>query len=342
MQADNAFDTVGSTARVAENLTVAVTCYNHQRFIGDTLRSVFDQSLLPREIVVIDDASTDRSLQIIDDAAGAAPVPVRIIRRAVNSGGPGRPSNEAIDAARTELIAMVEGDDACVPGRLEVQWSALQQVSNSPLCFGVTETIGPDGAVSEQYRIEAHEILALEHREVSADVYAISGPALYRHVFEKRNVVASFSNMMFRRQAWVDVGRLRPDLKVCLDLDFVGRCCALGEITFVARKTCVHRLHGANTGGASAIRNRRELTTVRASHAARPTVAGVLDQLEAQLSDLLTAEAYWEARDGMLAQSLRTYLDAMRHGAPKVRTLGAAVKSVPHAIAAWNGWRRTP
>jgi GT2 family glycosyltransferase len=324
------------------SLAVAVTCFNHERFIESTLDSVLTQSRRPDEIVVVDDASSDRSPEIIAAVAARSPIPIRLERRQTNSGGPARPTNQAVGATRSDLVALLEGDDVCVPGRLEAQSRALAADPAAPLCFGLSETTGPDGNSLAQYRIGIDEILPIDHRQLAGDLYSLDARSLYVHVLDRRNVAASFSNMMVRRTSWDVVGGVHEKYRVCMDLDFLCRCCAVGNPILVAQVTCVHRLHGQNAGGASGIRNRRDLITFKADHASRPLISGALDHWAAQLPDLLMSQAYWEARDGMWLSSVGSYLRAARAGAPALKALTSAVKAAPHAAAARMGFRRTP
>ena len=60
-------------------ISIAMTTYNGERFLEEQLRSINEQTTLPNELVVCDDGSTDRTLEILAQFAKRALFPVRII-----------------------------------------------------------------------------------------------------------------------------------------------------------------------------------------------------------------------------------------------------------------------
>ncbi len=102
----------------APTVSVMMTVKNGARFIEAALESVYAQSVLPTEIVVVDDGSTDDTPEILKRYAGRVPE-----LRVLAPGGVGRAAalNLAWRSARGELIANLDADDIFLPGRLEAQ-----------------------------------------------------------------------------------------------------------------------------------------------------------------------------------------------------------------------------
>lgn len=90
--------------------TVVIPLYNKEREIVRTLRSALEQTLPPREIIVVDDGSTDRSATLVEELH--APL-VRLIRQ--ENRGVSAARNRAIAEARTEWVALLDGDDRWEP-----------------------------------------------------------------------------------------------------------------------------------------------------------------------------------------------------------------------------------
>lgn len=101
------------------DVTVVVIVYNDSRRVERAVRSVLNQTLRSCEIVIVDDASTDDTPQVVERLVNEAPDRVRSIRLAENSGAGGRPRNIGITAARGRYVMFLDSDDvldrhACV------------------------------------------------------------------------------------------------------------------------------------------------------------------------------------------------------------------------------------
>jgi succinoglycan biosynthesis protein ExoO len=98
----------------APEVSVIIAAYNVQDYIERAVRSAFDRQGVAVEVIVIDDASTDGTVEIVSRIENPR---VKLLRRAQN-GGPSRARNEGIAAAASPWIAILDGDDAFAPGRL--------------------------------------------------------------------------------------------------------------------------------------------------------------------------------------------------------------------------------
>lgn len=92
--------------RGLDTLSVIIPLYNKQADIELTLHSVMAQSLQPREVIVVDDGSTDQSAAIVERMAYPA---VRLIRQ--SNAGVSAARNRAIAEAKGEWVALMDGDD---------------------------------------------------------------------------------------------------------------------------------------------------------------------------------------------------------------------------------------
>src|SRR5579863_5098759 len=115
--------------------SVVIPCYNGAPFIAEAIRSLFAQTLLPVEILVVDDCSTDATCGVVESLIAESPVPLRLIRLEKNCGGPARPINVGIAAATGEYIAVLDQDDVFVPTRLETHGAALDAFPEVSVAF---------------------------------------------------------------------------------------------------------------------------------------------------------------------------------------------------------------
>lgn len=108
------------------SVSVCITCYNHEAYIGQCLDSVLQQTgTFTLEILIGDDGSNDASRQIIQDYAQRYPGQVVAVLQPVNLGA-SRNLQSLIARASGEYIAHLDGDDYWLPGKLVKQLDALQ------------------------------------------------------------------------------------------------------------------------------------------------------------------------------------------------------------------------
>jgi len=104
-------------------LTVGIPFYDEERYLEAAVRSVLRQTVRDFELLLVDDGSTDRSLEIarsFDDPR------VRVLSDGVRRGLPAR-LNQIVAQARGELVARMDGDDVAHPTRLERQLELLDR-----------------------------------------------------------------------------------------------------------------------------------------------------------------------------------------------------------------------
>lgn len=102
-----------------QQVSVAMATYNGAAFLGEQLASIRAQTLLPSELVVCDDGSTDDAVIILEEFARTAPFPVRIERNEKNLG---HADNflKAASLCRSPLVAYCDQDDVWAPKKLEI------------------------------------------------------------------------------------------------------------------------------------------------------------------------------------------------------------------------------
>lgn len=125
------------------NVSVVVPCYNAERFIAETIQSVLQQSVLPIEILIIDDGSTDDSRRIAETFGD----PVRVIVQ--ENQGESVARNRGIDEARGEWIAFLDADDLWESNKLQRQLKVMSADRGAKFCFtgyrlfGSVERVAP-------------------------------------------------------------------------------------------------------------------------------------------------------------------------------------------------------
>jgi glycosyltransferase involved in cell wall biosynthesis len=111
---------------MGKSISVVIPAYNCAAFIRDALASVCTQTLLPAEVIVVDDASTDNTCEVITEFARSSPVPIEIMRLAKNTGSPYGPANRAARRATGDYLIFLDSDDMFAPEAFETLVEAFE------------------------------------------------------------------------------------------------------------------------------------------------------------------------------------------------------------------------
>ena len=118
-------------------LSVVVPNFNHAKYLDLSLPSMLRQSVPPLEVLVLDDASTDNSVEVIRRFAAQNPL-VRLVQNEKNLGAIAN-VRKGVELARGDCVYVGPADDEVVPGFFEKSLSLLAQFPQASLCCAVAE-----------------------------------------------------------------------------------------------------------------------------------------------------------------------------------------------------------
>jgi len=124
-------------------LSVVMCNYNHSLFIQEALQAILSQSFPPLEVIVIDDGSTDNSMQIIESIAEKNPT-VKVYSNVKNK-GLWYSSNKGTKIATGEYIYWASADDRVCPGLFEKSVKILNQNPQAGISSALLKIIGEKG-----------------------------------------------------------------------------------------------------------------------------------------------------------------------------------------------------
>src|SRR5262245_36514926 len=94
-------------------LTVIIPAYNEVEFVGDTIRSLFEQTAPPKQIILVDDGSSDGTGEVGRRAG------ITVIRPPQNTGSKAGAQTFALPQVRTELVMAIDADTTLEPTAVE-------------------------------------------------------------------------------------------------------------------------------------------------------------------------------------------------------------------------------
>lgn len=151
-------------------LSVVISNYNHARYLPVALQAILSQSCRPKEVIVIDDCSTDNSIEVIEAFVRQDPI-VRLYRNEENMGVIFS-SNRGLSLATGEYIYFGAADDRICPGLFEKSMALLAMHPAAGLCSALLQLIGPDGEDKGWIRtpVISHKASFLPPKKVIADL----------------------------------------------------------------------------------------------------------------------------------------------------------------------------
>ncbi len=123
-------------------VSIITPTYNSAKFIADTIESVVNQTYQNWELIIIDDASTDATLNIVKKYLQTQPN-IKLLKNETNQGAAST-RNRGIESAQGEYIAFLDGDDLWKPYKLELQLAYMQK-RNLTVCYSSYDLIDEAG-----------------------------------------------------------------------------------------------------------------------------------------------------------------------------------------------------
>ena len=218
-------------------VSVVIPVYNHARYIGDALASVFAQCYEHLEVIVVDDGSTDGSGDAVKLYCEQNTVH-RVDYIFQKNGGSHAAIASGVARSKGEFIALLNSDDCYAPSRITTLLKVM-------LRDGLDMVFSDVELMDDQSRpiAESSSAVAATIRE---KLSALAGyPALLYACLDS-NVGVSTGNFVLRRHLFDRLGGFSA-LRLCHDWDFLLRALAVAKVGSVDERLYSYRLHDTNT-----------------------------------------------------------------------------------------------
>lgn len=206
-------------------VSVVIPCYNHEQFVQDCIQSVIDQTYQNIELIIIDDGSSDRSVEKIQEMADLCKQRfTRFEFRHRPNKGLSSTLNEAIEWCQGEYYSPIASDDIMLSKKIQIQvnWMSCNQETVA-LCSNV-QMINEDKSIAKEYK---------KYKEYKFDdIFQLKGylPAC-----------TQFIKIKYLRE----IGGYRKDY-IIEDLYMWLKLSMLGKIEFITEYTAQYRRHDQN------------------------------------------------------------------------------------------------
>lgn len=196
-------------------ISVVIPAYNAERFIADALLSIQEQDYAPIEILIVDDGSSDNTVEVIRQTAPEAHL---ISQR---NAGASSARNKAMQQARGEFICFLDADDGWFPGKIRAQANYLTSHPEVGVVYHNWLVWKPnaDGTFSPP---------AIPATTLPGSIQSENSGWLYCQLL--LDSIVHTSTVMFRRSLLYEIGYFDTSLKTGEDYDYWLRASRICQI----------------------------------------------------------------------------------------------------------------
>ena len=211
-------------------VSVCLPTYNGAAFLAQAIKSVLAQSYPHFELLIVDDGSTDATVEI---ARSFADPRIGIVQNETRQGIPAN-WNRALSLARGEFLSLFHQDDVMLPENLARKIAILQ--ANPAMSFA-------HSAIELLVEAEASPPPANWVEEASQD-FIMEGNAYFRRLIAKNRICAP--TVIMRRAYFDRVGEFDPTLGFTCDYAMWLKLCVEGQVAFLSDPLVLYRWHEKN------------------------------------------------------------------------------------------------
>lgn len=214
-------------------VSIIIPNYNHARFLKQRLDSVLNQTYPNFEVIILDDCSTDNSMEVINQYKNDPHIS-HIVINDTNSGKVFKQWNKGLVLAKGELIWIAESDDFCELNMLEILVKECTKRRHVVLAYAPTAYVDIDGKLTGAYS-----------KEGRTQYY--SGAEYIKKYLTINNGVYNASCAIFSREAALAVNQDFMKYKGIGDWWFWLYVAQKGNVVIVNKHLNYFRQHGNNT-----------------------------------------------------------------------------------------------
>ena len=206
-------------------VSILIPCFDAEQWIAQAIQSALEQTWPEKEVIVVDDGSSDRSLEIIQSFGSQVQWETRI-----NSGG-NRARNRLLDLSRGEWLQYLDADDYLLPSKVELQMDCVRQHPEADLIF--SEVMKDVLTANGQSEVKSNPI---------PDPFADPWIALARWYLPQTG------GQLWKRSSLIEVGGWNVDQPCCQENELYGRLLAHNKkFVYCPSKGAVYREWHDNT-----------------------------------------------------------------------------------------------
>lgn len=201
-------------------VSVIIPTYNREKFIGEAIQSVLDQTFQDFEVIVVDDGSTDRTGDVVQAFASEK---VQYVYQ--SNRGRSNARNHALGLAKGRYIAFLDSDDLYLPDKLALQVDYMDSHPEIGMVY------------TSAYCIDENGVRTKDEYEATVSGW------VYEHIAFFVPVTITLPTVMVRKEVFDKVGEFDEAMERFEDTDMWRRISKHYQINALHERTCLLRTH---------------------------------------------------------------------------------------------------
>lgn len=234
-----------ASADFAPLISVIVPNYNHEPYLSLRLESIFSQTYRNFEVILLDDASTDNSADVLRDFHHRYPQNSTLVINEANSGGVFHQWEKGLNLARGDIVWIAESDDWCTENFLE---TLVPYFENEAIMLAYARTVFMDGEGEKQTWSINEYLHDIDPQRWNHPIVE-TGAAIVRDAFAVKNIIPNVSSALFRTPRELEVLQDPQwrQMRTCGDWVLYLHLLRGGMLAYSPQACNYYRIHGANT-----------------------------------------------------------------------------------------------
>ena len=217
-------------------VSIIVPNYNHASYLEERLQSIISQTFKAFELIILDDCSSDNSVEVIKRVLGE--YPHRLIVNQANSGSTFAQWDRGIEIATGDLIWIAESDDVAAPQFLD---NLVAMLEDKSVAMAYCQSLAIDEHSSITANLKGWTDIISSH--LWRHDFILDGTYFAINFLAIKNVIPNASAVVFRREHYISPYRIRPDYRLSGDLILYANMINGRRIAFCAEPLNFYRFH---------------------------------------------------------------------------------------------------
>ncbi len=220
-------------------VSVIIPNYNHAAYLPQRVHSVMKQGFHDFEVLLLDDASTDNSPEVIADLLRTYP-DIVFHQNKTNSGSPFVQWNKGAHLARGKYLWIAESDDYCAPNLLQNLVESMEQDEEIAISYAQSYLVNEQGETLNSY---AENLKFIYKTDAWEKAFVKKGEEVCREWLIRHNPIPNASGALFRKSVFLEAGGADPAMRLNGDWFLYAKMLRAHKLAFRPEHLNFFRVH---------------------------------------------------------------------------------------------------